>query len=482
MKKYRLILSLLVVANAMFAASPQQEFRATWLTTHLAIDWPRAVGTSDSVRLMQQQELIDIFDRLQASNINAICFQVRPLADAYYRSSYEPWSGLLTGVTGTDPGYDPLEFAIHEAHNRGLELHAWVNPYRYEVHARDRVTAIRDSLALPGTDFIRDKHPDWLLTYRNGQFDGTILDPGNPEARAYVLDVVMEIVGKYDIDGLIMDDYFYPYGGTRREDARSQAQHKPAAMDISTWRRENVNTFVRSVHDSIMQVKPWVKLGMSPFGIYSMTDSAAAQFGLKLPAGISGTDVWEVLYCDPLRWVAEGYVDYLSPQLYWSTRSTKQNYEVLCRWWSRSVAAIDSARADGRQTHVYMSHADYRFDAEELGSQIDLNRQYAPHEAPGSIFYNTNQYLNYTGGKRPQLTNERLLLTHFADSVPTPVIPGKLRPAPADTSFATLVIPTDSLPACCDSIKIEEPTDSRFNRMTLRQKRKSRNSHNKKQK
>jgi len=235
-------------------------------------------------------------------------------------------------------------------------------------------------------------------------------------------------------------------------------------MSVGDWRRDCVNEVIRSIHDSIQTVKPWLKFGMSPFGIYSTTDSAAAQFGLKLPAGIIGTDAWAVLYCDPLAWVAGGYVDYLAPQLYWSTKATKQNYETLCRWWCESVEAIDAQRGDGKQTHVYISHASYRFGADELEQQIDLNRKYAPHNAPGSIFYNTNQFLHFTG-KTAGNSCAKLGKTRFASPVLPPAMPHKDR----EPLTTPALIQPDTLPVCCDTLTAEWQ-GSRFRRMTIRQK------------
>lgn len=376
------------------------EFRAVWLTTHLAIDWPHtnpldtSVSSDSEARMLRQQsELLDILDALQRAKINAVCFQVRPMAEVYYASRFEPWASYLTGVRGEDPCYDPLQFIIREAHSRGMELHAWVNPFRYETNAGERREAIRQGFATDDSDPIRLSHPDWLLSYRNGQFGGTILDPGCPEARDYVVQVIMEIVRGYDIDGIVMDDYFYPYGGTKREDIRSQRAYKPAEQSIGDWRRENVNKFVHAVYDSIQSVKPSIKMGMSPFGIYSMTPSSVEAFGLTLPEEISGSDPWAVLYCDPLRWAAEGYVDYLSPQLYWSTESKKQDYDVLCRWWSEALDSLNNKRGDNKAVHLYVSHAAFRFGVDELARQVEDNRLFAPDSCPGSIFYNTTTFL-----------------------------------------------------------------------------------------
>lgn len=466
MRKSRFILYCLMWLQAVSAQAPHEEFRATWLTTLKNIDWPITVATTPESAAVQQTEMTDILDRLQEGNINAICFQARPSSDALYHSSQEPWSPVLTGIRGMDPGFDPLAFAIEQAHNRGMELHAWVNPFRYERTAGERIDDIEAYIASEDSDPIRIEHPEWLLTYNTTQYKGAILDPGHPEARAYVLHVIMEIVNNYNIDGLVMDDYFYPYGGTTDEDINSRNRYKPDSISIGDWRRLCVNEVIRAIYDSIQTVKPWVKFGMAPFGIYSMTDSAASRYGLTLPEGISGTDAWADLYCDPLAWVEGGYVDYLAPQLYWSTKATKQSYEKLCKWWCESVATLDARRSDAHTTHVYISHAAYRFDAEELGRQIEYNRQYAPHNAPGSIFYNTNQYLNYTGAGKQENTCQKLRDSHFSNNVLPPLMVWK---RPSQLSTPATITTTDTLNACCDTIS---PTwqQSRFRRMTIRQK------------
>lgn len=416
------MLSLLVsLTVSAVADSPKREFRATWFTTHYGIDWPKTKATSSSTITTQKKEMTDIFDKLQRGNMNAVCFQARPVSDAFYQSSYEPWSHILTGTRGKNPGYDPLAYAVQEAHKRGMELHAWVNPFRYEVTAGERTTAISNGKGLAGSDPIRDAHPEWLLTYSNGTFNGTILDPGNPAARAYVVKVLMEIVNNYDIDGILMDDYFYAYGGTTNEDAASVAAYKPASKDVGDWRRENVNKVIHALYDSIQVVKPWVKFGMAPGGIYSTTPAAAAAFGLTLPSGISGGDVWKVLYCDPLAWIDGGYIDYMAPQIYWATTHTSADYDVLCQWWGQSIATLNSRRTDGKRVHSYVSQACYKYEADELGLEIDDNRQFAPYSAPGSIFYNTNTYLSFNGNA----TYSTLAQTHFTSPALPPAITWK---------------------------------------------------------
>ena len=220
MKKslFPLLLILCLSLQDGLAQEPKHEFRATWLATVANIDWPRpqTKAIDATTRNQQKKELTDIFDKMVAGNMNAVCMQVRSMCDAMYQSSYEPWSVALTGTRGKDPGYDPLAFAIEEAHKRGLELHVWVNPFR-----------VTSEGTISTDDLIWKNAGQWIIKYNNGSFSGQIIDPGYPEARAYVIKVLMEIVNNYDVDGLEMDDYFYPYGGTTTEDADSKSKYKP---------------------------------------------------------------------------------------------------------------------------------------------------------------------------------------------------------------------------------------------------------------
>ena len=303
---FLLVLAFFVSCNVL-AQSPKYEFRAAWLATVQNIDWPNIKHTAAE----QQQALTAIFDKYAAGNMHACCLQVRSLSDAMYNSSYEPWSESLTGTRGKNPGYDPLAFAIQEAHKRGLELHIWVNPFR-----------VTSSGSISTSDKVYKNAGQWIIKYDNGSFKGQIIDPGYPGARAYVLKVLMEIINNYDVDGIIMDDYFYPYGGTTTEDAASKALHKPNnVVDVNQngktdddWRRTNVDQAIKMIYDSIQAVKPWVRFGMGPFGIWSTQKKAAQAYGLTLPLGISGLDDYDVQACNTVEWVKGGFVDYIAPQ------------------------------------------------------------------------------------------------------------------------------------------------------------------------
>ena len=401
MKRLRLltILTLLAITLTLQANGPKHELRATWLATVQNIDWPKTQITSDATRKQQQKELTDILDKLAAGNMHACFMQVRSLCDAMYQSSYEPWSVSLTGTRGKDPGYDPLAFAIEEAHKRGLELHIWVNPFR-----------VTTSGTLDSNDQLQQHAGEWIIKYNNGSFKGQIIDPGYPQARAYVIKVLMEIINNYDVDGIVMDDYFYPYGGTTTEDATSKSLYKPAnVVDVNQdgdtdddWRRSNVDICLKQLYDTIQAVKPWVRFGMGTFGIWSTQQKAAEAYGITLPSGIRGLDDYDVQACNPVEWVKHGYVDYINPQLYWSTNVAAQDYKVLCKWWAKDVCEhFSNQLPDGKKVHFFISQAAYHaydgyagYDAGvgEIQKQIDVNRANLSSGYTGSVFYNTTAY------------------------------------------------------------------------------------------
>lgn len=373
MKRHLLFLLCLCCWFLGINAQPKREFRATWLTTVWSIDWPKTSGSTN-----QQAELKTILGVLKGANCNAACFQVRSMCDAMYNSAYEPWSSYLTGTRGSNPGYDPLAVAIEEAHRLGMELHVWINPYRYE-----------STNGSNGNMDIRVNHPEWLLTYSSG----VILDPGNPSVVNHITNIIKDILGKYDIDGVIFDDYFYAYAGTSSTlDSYSQNLYKPSGMSVSNWRRSNVNTMVASVYNAIQATKPWVRFGVSPFGIWTTQSSVASAHSLTLPSGITGSDMYEQIYCDPVAWMEAGTVDYISPQLYWKTTSSGQDYDVLCPWWSKLAKTMTDRRTDGKKIHFYSSMTRSSTENSESNLQIERNRTSDVMSAPGAIFYNTTNF------------------------------------------------------------------------------------------
>ncbi|MFA6977894.1 MAG: family 10 glycosylhydrolase [Ignavibacteriaceae bacterium] len=394
MKKILLLLSLLIFSLTSFAQIfvPKREFRGAWIATVTNIDWPTRGASTAS----QKQALIDILNGLKAVNVNAVMFQVRPESDALYNSSIEPWSYWLTGFQGVAPSpyYDPLQFAIEETHKRGMELHAWLNPYRVERSIGNYQTA---------SNHISRKHPDW--TFAKGSL--RLLDPGLPHARDYVLSVIMDIVRRYDVDGIHFDDYFYDDGMTT-EDATTYANYNPTSLGLADWRRKNVNTLVKMISDSITAVKPFIKWGISPRGIWRP----------NYPSGITGNDNYNSIYCDAMAWLHAKSIDYINPQLYWAFGGG-QDYGKLMPWWA------DSAGANGR--HMYVGHAVYRinnpFNANELPRQIRLNR--TDNFCQGSVLYNTSSSLENRLGFTDSLKN-----TLYKYPALTPIMNWKANNAP----------------------------------------------------
>lgn len=295
-----------------------REFRAVWVASVDNIDWPSEPGLPVA---RQKAELRALMDRAALLNMNAIILQVRPSADALYRSPYEPWSEYLTGEQGKapEPLYDPLEFAIKEAHRRGLELHAWFNPFRaYHYAAKSGFSS----------DHIKNTCPELVLDYGRYYW----LDPGQKEARQYSINVIMDVVRRYDIDGVHLDDYFYPYAELDEEgkaipfpDSTSYARYveEYGLMELGDWRRQNVNRFVEHLKKEIKKEKPDVRFGISPFGIWRP----------GYPEQIEGFDAYNHIYADSRKWLREGWIDYFTPQLYWPIEQISQSYPALLQWW-----------------------------------------------------------------------------------------------------------------------------------------------------
>ncbi|MGN0037368.1 MAG: glycoside hydrolase family 10 protein [Bacteroidaceae bacterium] len=307
----------LAFALSLFAQSPspKREFRGAWL--HSVSGIYQNKGTQATQQLIRTQ-----LDSLQRAGINAILFQVRPEADALYASSIEPWSRFLTGTQGEAPQplWDPMAFTIEQCHQRGMEFHAWINPYRVK-------TSLRTELA-PG--HVYHRHPEWFITYGNQLF----FNPGLPESRKHIGRVVEDIVSRYDIDGIHMDDYFYPYPipGETFDDELSFARYGMGFGRKEDWRRDNVNVLIKQLHEQIHALKPWVKFGVSPFGIYRnrRNDPNGSE--------TNGLQNYDDLYADILLWVNNGWVDYTIPQVYWEIGHPAADYATLVAWWARNAA------------------------------------------------------------------------------------------------------------------------------------------------
>ncbi len=355
--------------------APMREFRGAWVATVANIDWP---STNSLSTAQQKAELTAIMDRAVRLKLNAILFQVRPACDALYASRIEPWSEYLTGRMGRPPKpfYDPLALAIEEAHRRGLELHAWFNPFRAR-HSQAKSPVSRDHISR--------RHPDLVRRYGHSLW----LDPGEKRAQDYVLRVIMDVVRRYDIDGVHFDDYFYPYperdASGRVLDFPDEASWRQfgehGKLSRADWRRQNINSFIHRVYESIKAVKPWVKFGISPFGIWRP----------RHPPQIKGFDAYANLYADSRKWLAEGWVDYLSPQLYWPIAPPEQSFPVLLRWWA-------AQNIKGR--HLWPGLNDYKvgrgWEAREIVDQIRLVRE--QRGADGEVHWDMRKALMCANG------------------------------------------------------------------------------------
>ena len=311
---------LLLMAGGVFAqvqtgsAYPKREFRAAWVQS--VNGQFRGMPTEKL-----KQNLIGQLNSLQKAGINAIIFQVRPEADALYASRLEPWSRFLTGVQGKapEPYWDPMQFMIDECHKRGMEFHAWINPYRTK-------TTLKSELA---PNHVYNVHPEWFVTYG----DQLYFDPALPESRRHICMVVSDIVSRYDVDAIHMDDYFYPYPikGKDFPDDASFARFGGGFSNKGDWRRSNVNVLIKKLHETIREIKPWVKFGVSPFGIYRNESSD------PLGSKTKGLQNYDDLYADVLLWAREGWIDYNIPQIYWHIGHPVADYETLVKWWARNT-------------------------------------------------------------------------------------------------------------------------------------------------
>jgi uncharacterized lipoprotein YddW (UPF0748 family) len=356
-----LVLAFLCFGHALSQSPPKREFRGAWIATVANIDWP----TMGAPMQTQKDQLVSLLNSMQTLGINSVFFQIRPECDALYASTLEPWSRWLTGTQGMAPGYDPLQFALEEAHKRGMELHAWFNPYRAKYSGG---TYTRDASHISNT------HPEWIFTIGGT----TILDPGKAAVRQYVLTVIADVVRRYDIDGVVMDDYFY-LEGTTTQDAGTFSSESRGFTNLGDWRRENVNLLLQGIRDSIQAIRPWVKFGMSPAGIWKN----------GVPPGTSGNDNYSVLYCDAVTWMQRKYIDYFSPQLYWHFTGP-QDYALLEPWWASQL----NGRIFCPSLAVYRIDVGTFGSAGEIARQIRFNRA---NNAHGSVAYSSTQLLSKSG-------------------------------------------------------------------------------------
>ncbi|MGL5722117.1 MAG: glycoside hydrolase family 10 protein [Brevinema sp.] len=364
---YRLLVILLLLVASNHAQ--EREFRGAWVATVFNIDWPSRSGLEKE---QQQSELTTLFDTLHRLNFNAVILQVKPSADALYDSKLSPWSRYLTGTQGNNPGYDPLDFAIKEARKRRLEVHAWINPFR--LTAGEKL----ENLA---TSHIARSNPEWIVEY-GGRF---YFNPGIPEVRNRIINEIVEIVKGYDIDALHMDDYFYPYrvGNIPFPDEEAYQKYGKG-LSVEDWRRSNTEDFIKRVYEEIKKAKPYVRLAISPFGVWR--NKSVDPKGSDTRAGQTNYDD---LYADILSWVDKGYVDELLPQIYWDFENTAAPFGIVADWWSANV---------GGRTKLYAGLGIYRlgenWNLDGLRRQIDFIRK--EPQMQGSAMFSAKWIQNNT--------------------------------------------------------------------------------------
>ena len=380
MKKILKKLTVVMLAVFMFVGSvsytnnaqaAEKEMRAAWVSTVYNLDWPKTKNNASK----QKQELTQLMDKLKGCGINTIVLQVRPESDALYKSSINPWSKYLTGTQGKDPGYDPLAFAVQEAHKRGMELHAWMNPYR--------VTSSGTNLNALVSSHPARKNPSWVIKYNGKMY----YDPGNPAVVDYLVKTVKEVVDKYDVDGIHFDDYFYP-SSSFPDDTSYQVYGK--GQDRNNWRRENVNTLLKRVK-AVVNARSGCEFGVSPFGIWR-NKSADCPDGSET----SGSQSYYNMLADSRTWIRKGYVDYIVPQIYWPIGLKVADYSKLVKWWANEVKGydVDLYIGQGIYKQGQSSHGGQNI-AKEIKNQIKINKQYST--VKGSMYFSARDIVNNAG-------------------------------------------------------------------------------------
>jgi len=398
---YRFIFAffLIICVNTQAQLAPKREFRAVWVATVNNIDWPSKPGISSE---QQKKEAVEILNMHQKSGMNAIIMQIRPASDAFYPSELEPWSRYLTGTPGKapEPFYDPLQFWIEECHSRNMEFHAWLNPFRVAQYATEPLAS----------NHIAFKHPEWIVNYGGKLY----FDPGLPQTREFVVQVVNDIVARYDVDAIHFDDYFYPYPLKEDfPDENSFAQYNRGflLMQKAAWRRDNVDLTIQMLSENIKKIKPWVKFGISPFGVWrNKADDPQGS------ATTAGTTNYDHLYADILKWQKNGWIDYSLPQLYWQIGHPAVDFLTLSKWWA------DHAYNRG----MYIGHAVYKLEANssvpewqdpnQLLKQIQITRQIP--QLGGSAFYSSKHFKRDLFGFSEALQNKIYNHTALVPAMP----------------------------------------------------------------
>jgi len=390
LSNFRCLFLILLISNHSVAQNQLEDaFRGVWVATVFNIDWPSSGSDDVSTQKEDYRKLLAYYEQL---NFNSVVVQIRTAADALYYTSLAPFSRSLSGTEGDRKHWeeDPLLFMIDEAHKRGMDFHAWINPYRATTGTDTTILA---------SDHVYFTRPEWLIKYGKRFY----LDPGLPEVRQHVLTIVDEVVNKYDIDGIHLDDYFYPYkiSGQTFNDSASYKRYGKEFNDIHSWRRANIDTLIVNLSSTIRKSKPYVRFGISPFGVWR--NKADDPRGSDTQAGQTNYDD---LYCDPLHWSENRWIDYLAPQLYWSRSYTKASYDTLSNWWSKQI----------KKTDLYIGMGTYKvknnwdsawFQPNEVIDQLKVNR--TNNEIDGELFYNASSLLTHRD------LAQKIKNTHYSD-------------------------------------------------------------------
>ena len=386
---------VLILFSCLLHAQPVFEFRGVWVASVENIDWPSKKGLTVED---QKAEYIKVLEMHQRNGMNTVIVQVRPAADAFYPSQYEPWSEYLGGKQGLPPTpyYDPLEFMINETHKRGMEFHAWLNPYR-------AVFRLGKSSISPS--HITKIHPDWFINYGTTKY----FNPGLPEVRDHVARVVKDIVNRYDVDAIHMDDYFYPYRISGKEFPDQKTFEKYGnGLNKDDWRRSNCDSIIKQLYQTLRATNPRVKFGISPFGVWRNLSKDPRGSDTK-----AGQTNYDDLYADILLWLQKGWIDYVTPQLYWERGHKLCDYDLLLDWWNKY----------GYGKHIYIGHGIYRAgtnaawkDKNELPMQIKKLREYETTQ--GSIYFSSKTFDKNPNGWNDSLRNNYYALPALPPSMP----------------------------------------------------------------
>lgn len=352
------------------SGSTSKEMKGAWISTVYNLDWPSVSSAGNEAK--QKQEFDDLLDKLKSVGFNAVFVQVRSSADSLYSSELVPWSKVLTGTQGKHPGYDPLSYMISAAHSRGMQFHAWFNPFRATTDA---------STAALASNHVVKTNPEWIVEAGGKKY----INPGIPAARQHIIDTIVEVVKGYDVDGIHLDDYFYPSGVSFADDAAYKTYNTKSLTSKADWRRDNINEFVRQLGEQIHQVKPKASYGISPFGVWRNIKKDST--GSDTTAGVAAYDD---MYADVRTWIKQGWIDYVAPQIYWSLSYSAARYDKLVDWWVKEV--------ENTNVKLYIGQAAYKVGAsdqkadwqsgDQIINQLKYNEKY--EEVAGSIMFRAN--------------------------------------------------------------------------------------------